>query len=812
MKSKLTRNKIFLFLLKSPIKFPKSFLLGIILIVLWGGYYTLKLPIDTNANSFILESDKDLQVFEEINQDYATQDFLMLAYQPKEDVFAPSSIQTLQNITQDLLQIPQVDGLLSILNAPLLASTPTLELREILEQTPTLLSPITNKDLAKKEILNHPYYTQNIISKDGKTAGILIYLKKDLAFEELLERKKAATTQNQIASINRLITEYRLKKQVQNAQTIAEIKALNEKYSHTLYLSGLTMIANDMIAYVKSDLVLYGSSLTLLLAMMLYFFFRQLRFVLIPLFICITSLILSSGIFAFFDYEITVISSNYVSLLLIITVSLIIHLIAAYLELLEKFPKASKNNLILATLISKATPSFFAIFTTIIGFLSLILSDIEPIIKLGIIMSIGVSVSLIVAFILFAAILSLLSTPKKIIPTPKWHKNFLLGCANYAIKHPKQIYLFCALGIVFTLYGIAHLKVENSFVNYFKNSSAIKQGLLVIDKNLGGTMPLEILVTFPNSNNQETAESDFEEEFNTLGQQSLYWFDSQKLRIAKEVHQYLEKNEFIGSVLSLHSFSELINLLGIKADDFTYSFFYQNATPNLKNQLFSPYINIPKNQMRFTIRTFDSNPNLHRNDFIKMLKNDLTALLQKEQVKVEVNGIMVLYNNLLQNLIASQVDTLSFVIGVIFVVFILIFRSLKLAIIGILTNLIPLGLVFGILGAFKIPLDLMGVTIAAISLGIGVDDVIHYTHRFKQEILTKPLLEAIRASHLSIGGAMYYTTLSITIGFCVMMSSNFIPTIYFGFLTTLVMLFMLAGSLILLPCLIISFYKNQYKK
>lgn len=794
------------------LQYPKFFLGFTLALTLFFGYYALKLPIDANANSFILEEDKDLQTFNTLIKDYQTQNFLMLSFSPKEDIFSRDSLNTLQKITQDLSKVPQVTKVFSILNAPLFKSIPNLSLQENLKLNPNLMHQQVDINLAKREILNHPFYRQNIISKDGKTAGILLFLKEDSALKDLKAQKKLTKDKKEIKQINEQIREHTKEAQLKDTSTLDAIKAIRDKYNQNINIGGVMMIASDMVAYVKSDLKVYGIALTLLLACVLYFFFRQLRFIFIPLAICLITLIISSGIFSFLGYEITVISSNYVSLLLIISISLTIHLITTYLEFLEKFPKATQKNLLLATLLSKAYPSFFAIFTTIIGFLSLIFSDIEPIIKLGIAMSIGVSVSLIIAYILFASILILIGKQKKILPLPKWHKTFLLSCANYAIYHKKTIYTISFLCILFSLYGITKLKVENSFVNYFKDSSEIKQGLLTIDNELGGTMFLDILATFKEEEKAQDSNSqfsDFEEEFSALEEQEDYWFSSKKLRVAKEIHQYLEKNPYIGSVLSLHSVSLLVDSLGIGADSFSIPFLYKNADKAIKDQLFTPYVRIDKNQMRFNLRIYDSNPSLQRDIFIKQINNDLQKIAKKENMEIQVNGIMVLYNNLLQSLIASQVDTLLLVIGAIFLTFLAIFRNLKLAIIGILTNIIPLSLVFGILGAFNIPLDLMGVTIAAISLGIGVDDVIHYLHRYKEEIKQKPLYEALKSSHLSIGGAMYYTTLSICLGFSIMMSSNFIPTIYFGFLTTLVMLFMLAGSLILLPSLILAFNKKE---
>lgn len=814
MKYALKINHPLAFIFKTILKYPKQILFCCILFFFISLFYAIKLPIDASSESLILENDKDFKIYEEILQDYQTKDFLILAFIPKDgNVFSNHSLQILQKITQDIKKIPQVQDTLSILNAPLLKSTPNLELQEILKINPTLLSKQTDKNLAKNEILNHPFYTQNIISKNAKTAGILIYLKEDIKLKELTQLKNTANTKEEKQNIQNLIHTHKQNSQIHNAQTIQALKSLKEQYiaEGKVYLGGIMLIASDMIDYVKSDLITYGTALSIILALMLWIFFRHIYFVALSFCVCLFSLVVSSGIFSFFGYQITIVSSNYVSLLLIISVSLIVHLIVSYLEFYEKFPKASQKNLVYAVMLNKASPSFFAVLTTIIGFLSLVFSKILPIIHLGIIMSIGVSVALIFTFMLFGAILVILPKPQKVKDLPKWHHIFLLKCANLATNKPKLIYAISFLCIVFSIYGIMNLKVENSFVNYFKDDSEIKQGLLTIDQDLGGTIPLEIIINFQDKSSKDSSlsdfENEFEEEFNVLEQQDSYWFDSQKLRIAEKIHTYLANKEYIGSILSLHSLSMLVGSLGLGADDFTIAFLYKNSPQNLKNQLFTPYANIAKNQMRFVFRTFDSNPHLKRNLFIHEIQNDLTTLLQNESVTFKINGMMVLYNNLLQSLIASQVDTLSLVIGAIFLVFVLIFRSFKLSVIALLTNLIPLGAIFGFLGISGIPLDLMGITIAAICLGIGVDDVIHYIHRYKEELKSHSIKQAIIRSHSSIGNAMYYTTLIIVVGFCAMMTSNFIPTIYFGLLTTLVMLLMLAGSLILLPTFLITLKK-----
>ncbi|MDE5591629.1 MAG: RND family transporter, partial [Helicobacter sp.] len=499
-----------------------------------GAFFAIRLPIDASPDSLLLENDKDFEIYQQTIKNYGERNFLILSFNPKdEDIFSADSLQTLKRITQDLQEIPQIQSTLSILNAPLLKSSHSLSLQESLTLNLTLLSPQTDLELAKEELSNHPFYRQNLLSINKKNAGILIYLKDDSILQNLRNNIKNATNTKEKRELQKLLRKTKQQIQAQDTQTINAIKALKTKYEG-LYIGGITLIASDMITYIKSDLITYGTFLSIILGFMLWLFFKQSYFVFLTLFICFYNLIISSGIFSLFGYEITVVSSNYASLMLIINVSLIIHLLVAYCEFYEKFPKASQKNLIYAVILSKKKPSFYATLTTIIGFLSLIFSNILPIIHLGIIMSLGISITLLSSFILFGVLMYLVPKPNSLKNLPKWHHRILSICANLSLNKPKTIYAITLLVFIFSLYGITQLKIENSFVNYFKDSSEIKQGLLAIDKNLGGTIALDILVTFHEEVSQALGElSDFEEEFNTLGQQDAYWFDSQKLRIAK---------------------------------------------------------------------------------------------------------------------------------------------------------------------------------------------------------------------------------------------------------------------------------------
>lgn len=769
-------------------------------------FFASKLSIDASADTLLLEDDKDLAFFRQVSKDYKSDDFLMLAIKPKDkDPFSMQSLALLKALKSEIEGIKGVRGILSILNAPLLQSSDDKGLQDLLKSVPTIESADINLTKARAEIANSPFFKDNIISQDAQSTAFVIYLNNDL-YENLIAEQNATNAENSAYS-------EMLKKE--NKERLERIKKVAAKFApqtNGLYLGGVSMIADDMISYIKDDLLVYGVSLTLLLSLVLWLFFRQISLVLFTLFVCVSSLGAASGIFALLGFKITVISSNYLALMLIITISLIIHLITYFINLCKKFPRANMRYKVLATLLAKSRPSFYAILTTAIGFLSLILSKIEPVIMLGIMMSVGISLSLVLSFLFFASVVPSLKR-LKFEDKASFKVNLLNSCANLSLKYPKIIYAVSALCVVVSLFGIEKLRVENSFVNYFKDSSAIKQGLVVIDEDFGGTLPLELVVSFLDKNEtsvkagKNTELDSFESEFEELSKEETYWFNAQKTRVAKNLHEYLQGKEFVGSVLSLNSLLELAKSIndGKELDDFALALLNENLPDEFKESLLSAYVNIDKNQLRFVMRVKDSNPNLKRDEFIKEIARNTNALVAGENAQIQLSGLMLLYNNMLQSLFASQFNTLVFVVGTIFLLFVFVFRSVKYALVGIIANVVPLSLVFALMGFAGLPLDLMSITIAAICIGLGVDDSIHYIYNFKKELAShKGWVRAIKLSHFHIGQAFFQSKIAIIIGFSVMMSSNFTPTIYFGFLTLLVMVLLLLGSLLLLPSLLVS--------
>ena len=788
------------------------------------GYLSTKLSIDASAETLLLEHDPDLKAYRQIAKRYDSPGLLVVAFTPKDDLFSPKNLELIKNLSDELAKNDMVSSVISILNVPLLNSVKG-GVTGILEHTPTLSDKDINISKAKLEFAKSPIYSGNLISKDLKTTAIALNLKQDDKFNELLNERNLLSQKESNGTITQadeekfkaLLAEfkaYRDELRKSDHKNLEAIKAAIAKFNANdeLFLGGANMIADDMIGFIKSDLLVYGLSVLALLSFSLWLFFRQVRWIVLPMFICAVSAIFTTGIFGMFGWEVTVISSNYIALQLIITISTVIHLVVSYREFYARHPKYSQNQLIYLTLRDKFSPSFWAIFTTVIGFSSLMSADIKPVIMLGIMMSAGISVSLVLAFLLFGAVNVNL---KKLAPVRTFENSFKFTkyCANLALNSRKIIYAVCVLVVCFGVYGISKIKVENSFIGYFKESTQIRQGMQVIDTKLGGTIPVDVIVKFKESEpkQEKTDEKDdFESEFENDAKSAKYWFNSYHTRVAEKIHDYLKEQNFVGNVSSLATLIKAIKELnnGV-SDDFLLAAMYEKLPLEYKKILLSPYVSVENDELRFSLRIVDSDPKLRRNLFLKELREGLLELTKNDNVSIEVVGMMVLYNNMLQNLLSSQVDTFGLTVAILFVIFCFVFRSIKLATIAIVSNLIPLCTLFGVMGFFGIPLDVMSITIAAISIGIGVDDIIHYIHRFKEELLTKDVFESIKAAHASIGYAMYYTSFTIFLGFSVMITSNFIPTIYFGLLTDLVMVFMLLGALIILPSLIASFVKKR---
>lgn len=812
------------------LKYPLIVLLVLLVFISTLGYFATKVEIDASAETLLLDDDKDLKFFREVNKRYDSSDFLVVTFSPKDDLLSKESLEAIKNISNDFLKVEGIESVTSILNIPLLQS-PIRPISDLVSGVDSLQTKEFDKNLVKNEFLNSPLYSNALVSNDFKTTALILNLKNDTKYFELLESRNSLLSKKreqtltheeniQLENIIKEFKEYRNLLRDKETLEITSIRGIIKQYesSGKIFLGGVNMIASDIVGYVKNDLLIYGSTLVLILIFVLWYIFRHLRWIIIPLFICLISVISTAGVLGLFAWEVTVISSNFIALQLIITISIILHLIVRYRELNVKYKNASQYKLVINTILSKFNPSFFAILTTIVGFGSLVLSNIQPVINLGLMMSTGIAISLVLSFLVFPIILIMMK--KKDEHEQKNSRfSFIKKCSNIVEHNGKSIIIVSILVLVFSISGSLKLIVENSFINYFKQSTDIYKGMQVIDESLGGTTPLDIIINFKENEKAliKTKPKDefdeFENEFAKNADDKQYWFSQDKMDTITAVHNYLESIPEIGKVQSLATLLKIGQTLndGKELDGITLALLYNQLPPKYKRLILSPYINIDKNEARITIRIMDSNPNLRRNDLLNKINSDLREIIKNKETTYQLSNLMVLYNNMLQSLFESQIATLGFVVIILFIMFLLLFRSLKIALIALTANIIPISAIFGIMGWLNIPLDIMTITIAAIAIGIGVDDTIHFIHRFKEEFkVDHNYINSMRRSHESIGYAMYYTSLVIILGFSILVLSNLIPTIYFGLLTVVTMITVLTADLLLLPKLLLIF--KPYEK
>ena len=787
-------------------------------------FQTKSFKLDASADSLLLEGDQDLKLFRETIERYATKEFLFVTFTSKENLFTQTVLEKITQLRDEINKLELVHSVVSLVDIPLVMQFDG-SLSDIADNVRTIEGGDIDLDKAKQEILTSPIYKELIISRDGATTALLVNLEDQTEFREiqrkrnqlLIKDKNDELDDSERIEFEKILTAYAKKKNENdkiNHETIIRIREILSEYSRygSLHLGGVPMIADDMITFIKNDLIIFGVGVFLFLIIMLTIIFRKLRWVLLPLVSCFYAGLLMVGLLGLVGWNVTVISSNFISLMLIITMSMNVHLIVRYRQLRNDFPDYTQHELVLSTMSKMVWPCLYTALTTIMAFTSLVVSGIKPVIDFGWMMTIGLSVTFLTSFILFPSLLILL--PKIIEKTTSGNEfQFTSKLANITEQYGNRILALTVILTLISAYGISRLQVENSFINYFSEDTEIFQGLRLIDEKLGGTTPVDILLNLENSENVENKETgedfeDFDALFSAFEEdQEEAWFTPDRIDIVKQAHDYLEALPEVGKVLSLASIIRVGEQINEgEFDAFELAIVSKRMPEELRKSMINPYISEANNEARINIRILDSLKNLRRQELLEIIKIDLIERINIDEDKIKITGILVLYNNMLQSLYKSQILTLGVVMAGIGLMLIILFRSAQLAIIGIIPNLLAAAIILGLMGLLRIPLDMMTITIAAITIGIAVDNSIHYIYRFREEFpKTKNYVSTMHYCHANIGKAVFYTASTIIIGFSILVLSNFIPTIYFGVLTALAMFIALFAALTLLPKLILLF-------
>jgi len=779
------------------LKNPKFTLIILIISLLSFGYNAKDFRLDASSETLLIDGDPDLKYLQEISKRYGAKDFLILTYTPNEGMISDVSINNLLSLKYKIQSLDWVHSVITLLDIPLLNSSDK-PLEERLKNFNTLKDEDIDRNRGFNEILSSPVFRNFVISEDGKTSGIIVNIKKIDQLQDINNKSKDE------------IEKYKDQIKKQNHQNIIQIRDVIKSYESIgkIHLGGIPMIADDMMTFIKSDIVVFGIGVLLFIVGTLWFVFRKLIWIIVPISSCFFSVIIMMGILGLLGWKVTVISSNFIALMLILTMAMNIHMSTRFLQLKEKNPEKNLLQLINLTTSKMFWPILYTVLTTVIAFLSLVFSEIKPIIDFGWMMTLGLITSFIVTFTLLPSLINFV--PKENISLKKYEDSFVTSFfAKISQRNDKLIFIITSLVILLSLIGISRLQVENSFINYFSKKTEIYQGMKLIDEKLGGTTPLEVILKFPKKEKIKIDEE--EDEFEDWGDEDSqndekYWFTKDKIDKIADVHNYLDSLPQVGKVLSFSSIIDVATLLNNNKPLGTLEMgvLYSKIPDTIKTEIIDPYISIQDNEARINLRIIDSQENLRRNDLINKINFDLKNKIGLEENEFKLAGVLILFNNLLQSLFKSQILTLGLVMIGIFLMFFILFRNIKLSLIGVVPNFIAAFFILGIIGLLGIPLDMMTITIAAITIGIAVDNSIHYIYRFKEEFKSlNDYNKTINLCHSTVGRAILNTSITIVFGFSILVLSKFIPTIYFGIFTGLAMLLAMISVLTLLPSLIL---------
>ena len=816
---------------KIVIDFSKLTLFFLTIIVSILLYQAKNFNLDASSDALLLEGDPDLKYLREVNQTYGSKDFLVLTYSPVSSFIEKETILNLQLLKSKIEKLTWVDSVITVIDVPLLKSTDE-GLMERLKNYKTLAYPEIDRKRGFDEIINSPIYKNYVISEDGKTSGIVVYLKKDERLAEYIKVKdkyfnqsvEAGLSNKEKINYKKFLKEYEDYKNlynIRNRQNINEIRDVINKYGENanIHLGGIPMIANDMMNYIKSDILVFGIGVFIFIIFTLWLIFRDLKWVVMPLLGCATSVIIMIGLLGLIGWKVTVISSNFIALMLILNMAMNIHLTVRFLQLKKEFLQLTNSEAVFEASKKMMLPILYTVLTTICAFLSLVFSGIKPIIDFGWMMTLGLIVSFLVTFLLLPSLLNIFSSDNE-IKVKDTEKSFITSMLGSFTKSNRIIIFGTTLLIIlFSAIGISKLEVENSFINYFDKETEIYKGMKKIDDELGGTTPLNIILKFPKKQKNSTEDDEFsewEEEDETSEDKAKYWFTRDKMDKILKVHDYLDSLPEIGKVLSFGSILRVAeDLNGKELQSLEIAVLYSKIPETIKKEVVTPYISVEKDEARISVRIKDSLENLRRNVLIKKINFELNTKLDLNNEEYKLAGVLILFNNLLQSLFKSQILTLGLVMIGIFIMFFILFRNLMLSFIGVVPNFIAALFILGIIGLLGIPLDMMTITIAAITIGIAVDNSIHYIYRFKEEFKKiNDYNKTLDRCHSTVGVAILNTSITIVFGFSILVLSNFIPTIYFGVFTGIAMLLAMISVLTLLPKLILTLkpFGNEVNK
>lgn len=785
------------------VRHPVAVLLLFALAVAALGWQARHFRIDASAGTLLSEDNRHYVRSQIVAQRYAPQEFLLVAFEPTAaPLLSATSFRTLAALEYGLQALERVESVRSLLNVPLFSLAPGgLDAAS----DPDSLT-IARADFAPDEIAgalrDHPIYEGLLVNADQSATALQVLFRPNQQLETLraellpllktsLERELDASEQAERTSLQEQIAAGEAELDKSRHQEIRQIRTLIQEMdaAANFYLGGAHVLGYQLVEIIRQDLLIFGSAIAGLIILLLSLLFASWRWVLIPLLCCAASVLATLGLFGLLGLKATVISSNFVALQLILTLAIVIHLIVQYRETRRQQPDAGQPELVAETMRRKILPCLYAGLTTSVGFAALLLSGIAPVVSFGGMMMVAMAVSLLVSLILFPALMALFGR-EPVAAEPRLSGRLLQAMVRAAQRRGRVIGLVSIGLLIASGVGLLWLDVENSFINYFRDSTQVHQELAFIDRELGGTTALDLTYRIPPADRQDDLV-----------------LTAATVQHMQRIQKALEEKTGMGKMLSVVNFTELARALNDDRPltEYELTALYRTLEAPLREDLLGSFFSPDHQELRLSARIIDTTPGLDRGALLTSLRQDLAALGVAPE-NYTLSNLFVLYQDLLQRLYRSQILTLGVVYLALALAFALIFRSFRLALLAITPNILATLAILGLMGWTGIALDFMTITIAAIAMGIAVDDTIHYVHRYREELGGARPGEALASSHASVGAAILYTSGIIALGFALLGFSDFVPSVLFGLLTALAMLLALLANLLLLPVLLVRFY------
>jgi len=755
-------------------KFPKLSSLILVAIISIASLGLSNFRFDASSETLVLDSDSAFNAYEQVNERFGSSEFLVVAISNEGKSFDINFLSDFQGFTNKLNALESVESVVSILDAPLLEQ-PKVPLLKVGNNDKYLLKDQVDLGLALKEFNNSPIFNNLILNERGDIFAIQVNLFNDVDF----------------------------------SLAVQDIRQVLSEWDGEAYLAGPAMIVEDTIAFIQNDVLIFGSITFLLFSLLLLTLFRDIWSVTIIMTNALLVMFVTVGFLGLFDWPISIVSSNFLALLLITSIAVSVHILVNLQNSADA--KLSYEEALSEILI----PCFYTAITTVAGFGALMFSGIKPVIDFGKMMMFGVAANFFISFIFIPLCVNLRKINVKNVT------NFgllLAGRSATARGFFKRFSLpLILVAIPIFLYLSSSLKVENKFVDYFKKDTEIYKGMSLIDTELGGTTPIDITILMPEQPAETLDEFDFF--YSEDSEVPDYWWQQDNMAILKSIQAKIEEVNGVGKVLSIAngiSLAERLNnnlALGDLELIFIKNTLLQSETAS---DLIKDYISADDREVRMSLRTIDSQDNLNRQELITSLHSILNEELIGTNFSYEITGLGVLYNNLLQSLFTSQIKSLGFVFVSLFVMLLFLFRSIVRSIYILAVPGLAVGSVLSLMALLEIPLDIMTITIASISVGMSVDYAIHFAWRYikqsdiKSDHKDQSSLE-MGAHEIetfqSAGHAILIVGITIVIGFLILIFSNFNPTILFGSLSALAILISMLLALLVLPRLLDSTLK-----